>query len=50
MPHLSMRANSDPTVIPSVSFTSVTHPLGLSPVDSVTRIALGQDFCEGDTL
>ena len=45
-----MRANSDPTVIPSVSFTSFMHPLDLSPVDSVPRFAWGQDFCEGDTL
>ena len=38
------------TAIPWVSFTSFTHPLHLSPADSVPRFAWGKIFEEGERL
>jgi chloramphenicol O-acetyltransferase type A len=38
------------TAIPWVSFTSFTHPLHLSPADSVPRFAWGKIFKEGEGL
>jgi chloramphenicol O-acetyltransferase type A len=38
------------TSIPWVSFTSFTHPMNLSPADSVPRFAWGKIFEEGDRL
>ena len=38
------------TAIPWVSFTSVMHPLHLSPVDSVPRFAWGKYFGEGELI
>ncbi|MCD4685024.1 MAG: chloramphenicol acetyltransferase [Anaerolineae bacterium] len=38
------------TAMPWVSFTSVMHPLKLSPVDSIPRIAWGKFFTEGARL
>ena len=38
------------TSIPWVSFTSMMHPLNLSPVDSVPRFAWGKYLREGDQL
>jgi len=38
------------TAIPWVSFTSFTHPVHLSPADSVPRMAWGKFFEQGDRL
>jgi chloramphenicol O-acetyltransferase type A len=38
------------TALPWVSFTSFTHPLHLSPADSVPRFAWGKIFEEGEHL
>jgi chloramphenicol O-acetyltransferase type A len=38
------------TAIPWLSFTSLTHPINLDPVDSVPRIAWGKFFEEGQFL
>jgi chloramphenicol O-acetyltransferase type A len=38
------------TSIPWVSFTSLTHPIRLSPVDSTPRMAWGKFFPEGERL
>jgi chloramphenicol O-acetyltransferase type A len=38
------------TAIPWVSFTSLMHPMNLTPVDSVPRLAWGKFFAEGDAL
>jgi chloramphenicol O-acetyltransferase type A len=38
------------TSIPWVSFTSITHPIRLNPVDSTPRIAWGKFFQEGEHL
>lgn len=38
------------TSIPWISFTSVTHPIHLSPVDSVPRIAWGKYFEENGKI
>ncbi|URZ07384.1 chloramphenicol acetyltransferase [Clostridium felsineum] len=38
------------TSIPWISFTSITHPISLSPADSIPRIAWGKYFNEGTTI
>ncbi|WMJ21976.1 chloramphenicol acetyltransferase [Paludicola sp. MB14-C6] len=38
------------TSLPWISFTSVTHPIEMNPVDSVPRITWGKYFKEGDKL
>ncbi|MFN2143859.1 MAG: CatA-like O-acetyltransferase [Anaerolineales bacterium] len=38
------------TSIPWVSFTSIMHPIHLSPADSVPRFAWGKYFPEGDRI
>ncbi|WP_409294068.1 CatA-like O-acetyltransferase [Peribacillus sp. SCS-26] len=38
------------TCIPWVSFTSITHPIHLSPADSVPRIAWGKFFEENEKI
>ncbi len=38
------------TGIPWVSFTSMTHPIHMHPVDSVPRIAWAKFFAEGNSL
>ena len=38
------------TAVPWISFTSMTHPINLSPADSVPRIAWGKFYNEGDSL
>jgi chloramphenicol O-acetyltransferase type A len=38
------------TSIPWVSFTSMMHPIDLSPADSIPRIAWGKYFNDGDSL
>ncbi len=38
------------TSVPWVSFTALTHPLHMHPVDSVPRIAWGKIFADGDRL
>jgi len=38
------------TAIPWISFTSFQHPIHLSPIDSVPRVAWGKFFEEGDRL
>ena len=38
------------TSIPWLSFTSLTHPIHMNPVDSVPRIAWGKYFEEGDKI
>jgi chloramphenicol O-acetyltransferase type A len=38
------------TSIPWVSFTSMMHPIGLNPADSVPRICWGKFFWQGDRL
>jgi len=38
------------TSLPWVSFTSMTHPMHLSPVDSVPRFAWGRFFQDGNQL
>lgn len=38
------------TSIPWVSFTNVTHPIHMNPVDSIPRIAWGKYFGENDRV
>jgi chloramphenicol O-acetyltransferase type A len=38
------------TSIPWISFTSLSHPIHMNPVDSVPRIAWGKFNTEGDGL
>lgn len=38
------------TSIPWVSFTSLTHPMQMNPVDSIPRISWGKCFPQGDRL
>lgn len=38
------------TSIPWVSFTSMMHPIDLSPADSIPRIAWGKYFKDGDSM
>lgn len=38
------------TSIPWISFTSITHPIQMQPVDSIPRISWGKYFEEGDKI
>lgn len=38
------------TSLPWVSFTSVTHPIHMTPVDCIPRIAWGKYFNDGDKI
>lgn len=38
------------TSIPWISFTSITHPIQMNPVDSIPRISWGRYFEEGDKI
>lgn len=38
------------TCIPWISFTNISHPINMSPVDSVPRIAWGKYYKENDML
>lgn len=38
------------TSVPWISFTSIMHPIHLSPVDSIPRIAWGKFFEQGDKI
>lgn len=38
------------TSIPWVSFTNITHPIQMNPVDSIPRIAWGKYFEEGGNI
>lgn len=38
------------TSLPWVSFTSITHPIHMHPVDSIPRISWGKYFIENDRL
>ncbi|WP_315081764.1 chloramphenicol acetyltransferase [uncultured Clostridium sp.] len=38
------------TSIPWVSFTNITHPIQMNPVDSIPRIAWGKYFEEGSNI
>lgn len=38
------------TSIPWVSFTNITHPIQMKPVDSIPRISWGKYFEEGDKI
>lgn len=38
------------TSIPWISFTNITHPIQMNPVDSIPRISWGKYFEEGDKI